>query len=50
MFTGKNWARILAMIAAVIELFEVPVGTILGIIMLYYFTRPNVKAYFGKAA
>ncbi|MGC8622361.1 MAG: hypothetical protein ACP5UC_00130 [Candidatus Micrarchaeia archaeon] len=48
LFTGKNWARILALIGGVLELIDIPIGTIVGIIILWYFTRPNVKAYFGK--
>jgi hypothetical protein len=48
LFTGKNWARILIMIGGVLDLIDIPIGTIIGIIILYYFTRPNVKAYFGK--
>ncbi len=48
LFTGKNWARILIMIGGVLDLIDIPVGTIIGIIILWYFTRPNIKAYFGK--
>jgi hypothetical protein len=48
LFTGKNWSRILVMISGVLDLFAIPIGTIIGIIILYYFTRPNVKMYFGK--
>ncbi|MCL4372003.1 hypothetical protein M1373_01650 [Candidatus Marsarchaeota archaeon] len=48
LFTGKNWARILIMIGGVLDLIDIPIGTIIGIVILWYFTRPNVKAYFGK--
>lgn len=48
LFTGKNWARILALIGGILDLIDIPVGTIIGILMLWYFTRPKVKAYFGK--
>ena len=48
LFTGKNWARILVMVFSVIMLISVPIGTILGIIFLYYFTRPHVKRYFER--
>ncbi len=48
LFTGKNWARILAMIGGALDLIDIPFGTIIGIAILWYFTRPNVKAYFGK--
>jgi hypothetical protein len=46
--TGRNWGRILMMIGAVIELFAFPIGTIIGIIILWYLTRPRVKAYFKQ--
>lgn len=47
-FTGRNWGRILMMIGAVLELFAIPVGTIIGIIVLWYLTRPRVRAYFKQ--
>ncbi len=46
LFTGKSWARILVLIGAVIDLIGFPIGTIFGIILLVYFTRPRVVAYF----
>ncbi len=48
LFTGRNWARILAMVVAVLELFSFPVGTIFAIVGLYYLTRPRVVAYFKQ--
>lgn len=44
----QNWARIVAMIFAVISLINIPIGTIIGIIILVYLTRPSVKAAFGR--
>ncbi len=46
--TGRNWGRILMMIGAVLELFNIPIGTIIGIIILWYLTRPGVVAYFKQ--
>lgn len=46
--TGRNWGRILMMIGAVLELFAIPIGTIIGIIVLWYLTRPRVRAYFKQ--
>ena len=46
LFTGKSWARILVLIGAIIDLIGFPIGTIFGIILLVYFTRPKVVAYF----
>jgi hypothetical protein len=47
LYNGKSWARIVAMVFAVISLISIPIGTIIGIIILYYLTRPHVKAFFG---
>ena len=46
--TGRNWGRILMIIGAILELFAFPIGTIIGIIILWYLTRPRVKAYFKQ--
>ena len=46
LLSGRNWARILAIIGGVIDLFAIPVGTIIGIIIIFYLTRPRVAAYF----
>ena len=46
--TGKNWGRILMMIGAIIELIDFPLGTVMGILILWYLTRPRVKAYFKQ--
>ncbi|MGC8600791.1 MAG: hypothetical protein ACP5LX_07050, partial [Nitrososphaeria archaeon] len=46
--TGRNWGRILMMIGAVIELFAFPIGTVIGIVILWYLTRPRVRAYFKQ--
>lgn len=48
LFSGRNWARILNIIFAVIDLINFPIGTILGIVFLIYFTRPHVVAYFKQ--
>lgn len=49
LFTGKNWSRILMLIFSVILLIDFPIGTIIGIIFIIYFTRPHVVAYFKQA-
>ena len=49
LFSGKNWARILVMIGAVIELIDIPIGTIIGLVLLWYLTRPRVVAYFKQS-
>src|SRR6266705_2522161 len=57
---GKGWAWTLGMIVAVLNIVvDIPsiylfgagsaFGLIIAIIILYYLTRPRVKAFFGKA-
>ncbi len=48
LFTGRNWARILNMLLAVIGLINFPIGTVISIAFLIYFTRPGVVAYFRQ--
>jgi zinc ribbon protein len=45
LFSGRNWARILMLIGAVLNIISI-VGIIWGAIVLWYFTRPHVVAYF----
>ena len=60
-FSGKGWAWTLAMIGSVLNIvFGIisivfgsigsAFGLIISILILYYLTRPHVKAYFGKGA
>ena len=46
LFTLKKWARILAIIFAIIGLLNVPIGTIISIIILVYLFKADVKAAF----
>lgn len=47
LFTGRNWARILMLIGAVLDIISI-VGIIWGAILLWYLTRPRVVAYFKQ--
>ena len=47
LFSGKSWARILMLIGGVLDIISI-VGIIWGIIVLWYFTRPHVVAYFKQ--
>ena len=47
LFSGRNWARILMLIGAVLDIISIA-GIIWGIILLWYFTRPRVVAYFKQ--
>lgn len=45
LLSGRNWARILILIGAVLDIISI-VGIIWGVILLWYFTRKHVVAYF----
>ena len=46
---GKSWGRTLAMVNAILELFWFPIGTTIGVLILIYLFRPEVKEYFAAA-
>ncbi len=46
LWTLKSWARLAAIILAIISLISFPIGTILGIIILWYLFKPEIKAAF----
>ncbi len=48
LWTGQNWARMVAIIFAVIGLLGFPIGTIISIIILILLFKDNVKAYFKE--
>jgi|GEM_PF-754335 len=43
----KPWARTVSIVLAIISLIGFPIGTILGIIILWYLFKPEIKAAFG---
>ena len=43
----KRWGRILAIIQAALSLLQIPLGTIIGALILVYMFRPQTKEYFG---
>ena len=46
---AKSWGRIISIVVAVLSLIWIPVGTVLGVLVLIYLTRSEVRAYFeGK--
>lgn len=44
----QNWARILVLILSVLQLFNVPFGTALGVYSLWALTRRETMALFGE--
>lgn len=45
--TGKEWGRIICLIQASLSLFAVPFGTIIGIFIIVYLGKPQVKEFFA---
>ena len=43
---GKEWGRILSIVHAALSLFWVPVGTVIGILILIYLTKAEIQEYF----
>lgn len=43
----KNWGRVLALIVGIINIFNVPIGTAIGVYTLYVLLQPEASAYFG---
>lgn len=43
----KNWGRILSIVQAALSLLWIPIGTIIGILILIYLTGSEVRQYFG---
>ena len=43
---GKSWGRIISIVVAILSLFWIPVGTVLGILVLIYLAKSEVRAYF----
>ena len=43
---AKSWGRIISIVVAVLSLFWIPVGTVLGVLVLIYLAKPEVREYF----
>ncbi len=43
---GKEWGRILSIVHAALSLFSIPIGTVIGILVLIYLTKTEVREYF----
>jgi len=48
LLTLQPWAHTAAIVLAIIQLFNFPIGTILSIIILIYLFQPEIKAAFGQ--
>jgi len=43
---GKEWGRIMSIVQAALSFFWVPIGTVIGILILIYLTKNEVQEYF----
>jgi len=41
LLTGRSWSRILAIVVAVLGLFNIPIGTLIGIYTLWVLLQPD---------
>ena len=48
LWTLKPWARMGAIVLAGLSLLSVPVGTIIGVLVLWYLYQPEARAAFGE--
>ena len=46
---GKSWGRIVSIINAVFSLFVIPIGTVIGVLVLIYMMRPEIREYFESS-
>lgn len=49
LLTGKEWGRVLSLIHAGFSLLSIPIGTIIGILVILYLIKPEVRDYFQSA-
>jgi len=45
---GQEWGRVLSIVNAALNLFAFPFGTIIGVLVIIYLTKPEVTAYFNR--
>ena len=43
---AKSWARIISIVIAVLSLFWFPVGTVIGVLVIIYLAKPEIREYF----
>ena len=46
---GKEWGRILSLVHAALSLLSIPFGTIIGILIIVYLIKPEIRDYFESA-
>jgi len=48
LWQGREWARVAALALAILRLFNVPLGTLIGGLIIWYLLREEVKAEFTR--
>jgi len=43
---AKSWGRIVSIVVAVLSLFWFPIGTVIGVLVIIYLARPEIREYF----
>lgn len=43
---GKEWGRVVSIVHAALSLFAFPIGTVIGILILIYLVKAEVREYF----
>ena len=46
---GKGWGRIVTIVRAALSLLHIPIGTIIGILVLIYLTKSEIREYFESS-
>ena len=47
---AKSWGRMVTIVVAVLSLFWFPVGTAIGILVIIYLAKPEIKEYFESSS
>jgi hypothetical protein len=46
LLTGKEWGRVMSVVYATFSLLRIPFGTIIGILVIIYLVKPQIREYF----
>ena len=49
LLAGREWGRVLSIVYATFSLIRIPFGTIIGILVIVYLVKPEVREYFESA-
>lgn len=50
LWNHREWARLTAIALSIVSLINIPIGTIIGGLIIWYLLQDNVKAEFTRAA